>query len=114
MCAEQTVCRAGEAAFQELCPSCLARQVLKNEELSLELLSLTNARSTDSNHHHSRALATEPTAEPGRVTMHRPPAQKVKVRASLPFSQSELFGEQGSDMYLLLSLPKTARRRGCP
>ncbi|XP_042665225.1 coiled-coil domain-containing protein 78 [Centrocercus urophasianus] len=56
----------------------LDQEVLKNEELSLELLSLTNARSTDSNHHHSRALATEPTAEPGRVTMHRAPAQKVK------------------------------------
>ncbi|XP_048818022.1 coiled-coil domain-containing protein 78 [Lagopus muta] len=56
----------------------LDQEVLKNEELSLELLSLTNARSTDSNHHHFRALATEPTAEPGRVTMHRPPAQKVK------------------------------------
>ncbi|XP_019476218.1 coiled-coil domain-containing protein 78 isoform X2 [Meleagris gallopavo] len=58
----------------------LDQEVLKNEELSLELLSLTNARSTESNHHHSHALATEPAAEPDRVrvTVHRPPAQKVK------------------------------------
>ncbi|XP_001232922.4 coiled-coil domain-containing protein 78 isoform X1 [Gallus gallus] len=58
----------------------LDQEVLKNEELSLELLSLTNARSTESNHHHSHASATEPAAEPDRVrvTLHHPPAQKVK------------------------------------
>ncbi|NXJ12812.1 CCD78 protein, partial [Odontophorus gujanensis] len=91
----------------------LDQEVLKNEELSLELLSLTNARSAESNHHHS---ATEPAAEPDRVqaSVHRPPAQKVKVRLSLPCSQSELSGEQGSNTYLILPLPKTARRRGCP
>ncbi|XP_072205203.1 coiled-coil domain-containing protein 78 isoform X1 [Excalfactoria chinensis] len=58
----------------------LDQEVLKNEELSLELLSLTNARSTESNQQHSHASATESAAEPDRVRVmvHRPPAQKVK------------------------------------
>ncbi|XP_032303610.1 coiled-coil domain-containing protein 78 isoform X3 [Coturnix japonica] len=56
----------------------LDQEVLKNEELSLELLSLTNARSTESNQQHSHASATESAAEPDRVMVHRPPAQKVK------------------------------------
>ncbi|OXB74451.1 UNVERIFIED_CONTAM: hypothetical protein H355_001833 [Colinus virginianus] len=56
----------------------LDQEVLKNEELSLELLRLTNARSAESNHHHS---ATKPAAEPDRVqaSVHHPPAQKVKL-----------------------------------
>ncbi|XP_021267072.1 coiled-coil domain-containing protein 78 isoform X3 [Numida meleagris] len=58
----------------------LDQEVLKNEELSLELLSLTNARSTESNHHHSHTSATEPAAEADRaqVMMHRPSARKAK------------------------------------
>ncbi|NXC38271.1 CCD78 protein, partial [Penelope pileata] len=63
----------------------LDREVLKNEELSLELLSLANARSTESN---------EPAAEPerARAVVHHPSARKGKVRTPLPCSRSELFG----------------------
>lgn len=75
VCAEQTLCRAGEAAFQKLFSSCLTWQVMKNEELSRELLNLANANC-------SPAVAGESFAELGRVRamMHHLSAQKVKVR----------------------------------
>ncbi|POI29502.1 hypothetical protein CIB84_006748, partial [Bambusicola thoracicus] len=70
----------------------LDQEVLKNEELGLKLLSLTNARSTESNHHHSCASATEPAAEPGRVrvTVHHPPAQKVKLLGNQDHIKEEI------------------------
>ncbi|NXF55346.1 CCD78 protein, partial [Oceanites oceanicus] len=91
----------------------LEQEVVKNEELSLELLNLANARSTlprtEGNHYHSSAMANESSAELERVraTMHRLSAQKVKVRTSLPCHQ--LLGEQGSNRHLLLSLTKTSQ-----
>ena len=112
VCAEQTACGAGEAGFQKLFPSCLTWQVMKNEELGLELLNLANARSTlpctESNR--SPAMADESSAELERVRakVHRLSARKVKVRTSLPCRQ--LLGEQGSNRHLLLSLTKTSQK----
>ncbi|XP_015732695.1 coiled-coil domain-containing protein 78 isoform X2 [Coturnix japonica] len=68
----------------------LDQEVLKNEELSLELLSLTNARSTESNQQHSHASATESAAEPDRVMVHRPPAQKVKLLGNQDHIKEEI------------------------
>lgn len=117
--AEQTARRAGEAGFQMLFPSCLTWQVLKNEELSLELLNLANAKSTlpgtGSYHHLSHTAADEPSAEPGRVraVARRVSAQKVKVRTSLPCPQSELLGELGSKGTFFCLFFKSARRCTC-
>uniref|UniRef100_A0A8B9TZ94 DUF4472 domain-containing protein n=1 Tax=Anas platyrhynchos TaxID=8839 RepID=A0A8B9TZ94_ANAPL len=67
----------------------LLLEVLKNEELSLELLNLANAKSTlpgtGSYHHLSHAAADEPSAEPGRVraVARRVSAQKVKPEDAL-------------------------------
>ncbi|XP_038043076.2 coiled-coil domain-containing protein 78 isoform X3 [Anas platyrhynchos] len=64
-------------------------EVLKNEELSLELLNLANAKSTlpgtGSYHHLSHTAADEPSAEPGRVraVARRVSAQKVKPEDAL-------------------------------
>ncbi|NWH46822.1 CCD78 protein, partial [Fregata magnificens] len=85
----------------------LDREVMKNEELSLELLNLANAGTTlprtEGNHYHSPAMADESSAELERVraTVHRLSARKLKVRTSLPYRQ--LLGEQGSNRHLLLS-----------
>ncbi|NXL95741.1 CCD78 protein, partial [Alectura lathami] len=88
----------------------LDQEVSKNEQLSLELLHLADARSTEGNHHPSHATADEPAAEPERAreVVRRPPAQKVKVRTSLPCPQSDPSGEQGSNS-CLLPLPKTSQ-----
>ncbi|NXW82378.1 CCD78 protein, partial [Alopecoenas beccarii] len=91
----------------------LEQEVMKNEELSLELLNLANARSTlhctETNHHHSPAMADESSAELERVRgmVRRLSARKVKVRTSLPCCW--LLGEQGSNRHLLLSLTKTSQ-----
>ncbi|EOB09076.1 Coiled-coil domain-containing protein 78, partial [Anas platyrhynchos] len=67
----------------------LDQEVLKNEELSLELLNLANAKSTlpgtGSYHHLSHTAADEPSAEPGRVraVARRVSAQKVKPEDAL-------------------------------
>uniref|UniRef100_U3IAP3 Coiled-coil domain containing 78 n=1 Tax=Anas platyrhynchos platyrhynchos TaxID=8840 RepID=U3IAP3_ANAPP len=67
----------------------LLLEVLKNEELSLELLNLANAKSTlpgtGSYHHLSHTAADEPSAEPGRVraVARRVSAQKVKPEDAL-------------------------------
>ncbi|NWZ18509.1 CCD78 protein, partial [Asarcornis scutulata] len=97
----------------------LDQEVLKNEELSLELLNLANAKSTlpgtGSYHHLSHATADEPSAEPGRVraVVRRVSAQKVKVRTSLPRPQSELLGDQGSKGTFFCLFFKSARRCTC-
>ncbi|XP_047915962.2 coiled-coil domain-containing protein 78 isoform X1 [Anser cygnoides] len=67
----------------------LLLEVLKNEELSLELLNLANAKSTlpgtGSYHHLSHAGADEPAAELGRVraVVRRVSARKVKPEDAL-------------------------------
>ncbi|NXV31315.1 CCD78 protein, partial [Rissa tridactyla] len=89
----------------------LDQEVMKNEELSLELLTLANARSTlphrESNH--VPAMAHEPSAEleRARATVRRLSARKLKVRTSLPCRL--LLGEQESNRHLLLSLAKTSQ-----
>ncbi|NWQ78389.1 CCD78 protein, partial [Columbina picui] len=91
----------------------LEQEVMKNEELSLELLNLANARSTlpctESNHHHSPAVANESSVELERLQgmVRRLSARKVKVRTSLPCCW--LLGEQGSNRHLLLSLNKNSQ-----
>ncbi|NXU22498.1 CCD78 protein, partial [Thalassarche chlororhynchos] len=91
----------------------LEQEVVKNEELSLELLNLADVRSTlphtESNHYHSPAMADESSAELERVRamVRRLSARKVKVRTCLPCCQ--LLGEQGSNRHLLLSLTKTSQ-----
>lgn len=116
VCAEQTACGAGEAGFQKLFPSCLTWQVMKNEELSQELLNLANARSTlpHTESNHSPAVANESSAELEKVRamVHRLSARKVKVRISLPSCQ--LLGEQGSNRHLLLSLTKNSQKMQLP
>lgn len=113
VCAEQTACGDGEAGFQKLFPS-LTWQVKKNEELSLELLHLANARSTlpctESNNHHSPAVADDSSAELERAQgmVRHLSARKVKVRTSLACCW--LLGEQGSNRHLLLSLTKTSQK----
>lgn len=112
VCAEQTARGAGEAQFQKLFPSCLTWQVMKNEELSLELLTLANARSTlpHTESNHVPAMAHESSAELERVraTVRRLSARKLKVRTSLPCRL--LLGEQESNRHLLLSLAKTSQK----
>ncbi|NXN56024.1 CCD78 protein, partial [Rynchops niger] len=89
----------------------LDQEVMKNEELSLELLTLANARSTlpHTESNHVPAIAHESSAELERVraTVHRLSARKVKVRTSLPCRL--LLGEQESNRHLLLSLAKTSQ-----
>ncbi|NWX21554.1 CCD78 protein, partial [Aegotheles bennettii] len=72
----------------------LDQEVMKNEELSLQLLNLANARSTlpGTEDNRSPPMANESSAELERVraTVRRPSARKV--RTSLPWSQ--LLGEQ--------------------
>ncbi|NWR62706.1 CCD78 protein, partial [Bucorvus abyssinicus] len=88
----------------------LDQEVMKNEELSLELINLANARSTLPRTESTcpPAVANESSAELERVKAmaRRLSAQKVKVRTSLPCHQ--LLGEQGSNRHLLLSLTKTS------
>ncbi|NXW38174.1 CCD78 protein, partial [Phaetusa simplex] len=89
----------------------LDQEVMKNKELSLELLTLANARSTlprtESNH--VPAMAHESSAELERVRamVRRLSARKVKVRTSLPCRLR--LGEQESNRHLLLSLAKTSQ-----
>lgn len=117
-CPSQTACGAGEAGLQKLFPSCLSWQVMKNEELGLELLNLANARSTlprtESNHDHSPATANGSSAEleKARAAVSRLPPRKAKVRTPLPGRQ--LLGEQGSNRHLLLSLTKTSQMMRSP
>jgi len=113
-CAEQAACGVSEAGFQKLCPSCLTWQVMKNEELSLELLNLANARSTcpRTEGYRSPAKADESSAKLERVRamVHCLSARKVKVKTSLSCCQAELLGEQESNRHLLLSLTKTSQK----
>ncbi|NWW91129.1 CCD78 protein, partial [Rhynochetos jubatus] len=94
----------------------LDQEVMKNEELSLELLNLANARSTFpcTESYRSPATAEESSAELERVraTTRRLSARKAKVRTSLPCCQ--LLGEQGSNRHLLLSLTKTSQKTQLP
>ncbi|NXT18889.1 CCD78 protein, partial [Syrrhaptes paradoxus] len=89
----------------------LEQEVMKNEELSQELLNLASTRSTlprtDSNLHRSPAAAEGSAAEleRARAMVRRLSAGKVEVRTSLPCPQ--LLGEQGSNRHLLLSPTKS-------
>ncbi|NXK17022.1 CCD78 protein, partial [Arenaria interpres] len=82
----------------------LDQEVVKNEELSQELLNLANARSN-----RGPTVADESSAELERVqaTVRRLSARGGKVRTFLPCH--ELLGEQGSNRHLLLSLTKTSQ-----
>ncbi|NXR09874.1 CCD78 protein, partial [Semnornis frantzii] len=81
----------------------LDQKVMKNEELSTELLNLAKTRSsllhTESNL--PEAMAADPSGELGktRTRLHRGSAQRVKVRISLPSQQ--LLGEQRFNRHLL-------------
>ncbi|NXJ57775.1 CCD78 protein, partial [Spizaetus tyrannus] len=94
----------------------LDQEVMKNEELSQELLNLANARSTlpHTESNHSPAMANESSAELEKVRamVHRLSARKVKVRTSLPSCQ--LLEEQGSNRHLLLSLTKNSQKMQLP
>ncbi|NXL09231.1 CCD78 protein, partial [Mesembrinibis cayennensis] len=85
----------------------LDQEVTKNEELSLELLNVANARSnlprTESNPCRSPAAAEESSAELEgvRATPRRLSARKVKVWTSLPCRR--LLGEQNRDLTFCLS-----------
>ncbi|NXE43436.1 CCD78 protein, partial [Ptilorrhoa leucosticta] len=85
----------------------LDQEVMRNEELTHELLSLAKEST------HPPASAQQSSPEPGRGTAvgHSRFARRGKVRDSLPCHQP--LGEQGSTRPLLLSLPKPARRRSC-
>ncbi|NXG58455.1 CCD78 protein, partial [Hemiprocne comata] len=102
----------------------LDQEVMRNEELSMELLNLANARSTlpgtESNHFPATAKESTAELERERATVGRPSAGKVKVRTSLPCHQplgeqgpNRHLGAQGSKGHLLLSLPKPARLCSC-
>ncbi|NXE97376.1 CCD78 protein, partial [Menura novaehollandiae] len=87
----------------------LDQEVMRNEELTQELLSLAKARSTlpgTESFHPPGTAHQPPELGTGRAALHPHPARKGKVRDSLPFHQ--LLGEQGSNRPLLLSLPKPA------
>ncbi|NWW62693.1 CCD78 protein, partial [Ifrita kowaldi] len=86
----------------------LDQEVLRNEELTQELLSLAK----ESIHPAGSAQQSSPELGRGRAAGHPCSAQRGKVRDSLPFHQP--LGEQGSTRPLLLSLPKPARGRSCP
>ncbi|NXS68286.1 CCD78 protein, partial [Pandion haliaetus] len=94
----------------------LDQEVMKNEELSRELLNLANARSTlpHTESNCSPPMANESSTELERVRamVHRLSARKVKVRTYLPCHQ--LLGEQGSNRHLLLSLTKTSQKMQLP
>ncbi|XP_071671394.1 coiled-coil domain-containing protein 78 isoform X1 [Patagioenas fasciata] len=74
----------------------LEQEVMKKEELSLELLNLANARSTlpctESNQHHSPTLADESSAELQRVRgmVRHLSAQKVKLLGNQDHIKVEL------------------------
>ncbi|NXI44510.1 CCD78 protein, partial [Galbula dea] len=89
----------------------LDQEVMKNEQLSLELLNLVNARSTlpHTRSNHSPAVADDSSADLERAgaTVQCLSAQKGKVRTPLPCHQ--LLGEQRSNSHLLLSLAKTSQ-----
>lgn len=93
--------------FQKLFPSRLTWQVMRNEELTQELLSLAK----ESIHSPGSAQQSSPELGRGRAAGHPCSARRGKVRDSLPFHQP--LGEQGSTRPLLLSLPKPARRCSC-
>ncbi|NXP04235.1 CCD78 protein, partial [Thinocorus orbignyianus] len=82
----------------------LDQEVMKNEELSRELLNLANARSN-----RGPAMADESSTELERVraTVHHLSLRGAKVRTSLPCHK--FLGEQGSNRYLVLSLIKTSQ-----
>ncbi|NXW63911.1 CCD78 protein, partial [Eurystomus gularis] len=94
----------------------LDQEVMKNKELSLELLNLANARSTlpHTESNHPSAMADESSAELERVraVAWRLSAQNAKVSTTL--SHHQLLGEQGSNSYLLLSLTKTSQKMQLP
>ncbi|NWU31131.1 CCD78 protein, partial [Dyaphorophyia castanea] len=83
----------------------LEQEVMRNEELTQELLSLAKEST------HPPAQESSPVLGRGRAVGHPRSARRGKVRDSLPSQQP--LGEQGSTRPLLLSLPKPARRRGC-
>ncbi|NXJ23996.1 CCD78 protein, partial [Dicrurus megarhynchus] len=85
----------------------LDQEVMRNEELTQELLSLAK----ESIHPPGPAQQPSPELGRGRAAGHPRSARRGKVRDSLPFHQP--LGEQGSTRPPLLSLPKPARRRSC-
>ncbi|NXB13476.1 CCD78 protein, partial [Rhagologus leucostigma] len=85
----------------------LEQEVTRNEELTRELLSLAK----DSTHPAGSAQQSSPEPGRGRAAGHPRSARRGKVRDSLLSHQP--LGEQGSTRPLLLSLPKSARRRSC-
>ncbi|NXS56821.1 CCD78 protein, partial [Brachypteracias leptosomus] len=94
----------------------LDQEVMKNKELSLELLNLANARSTlpHTESNCPSTMADESSAELKRVRamVQRLSVQKVKVRTTLPHHQ--LHGEQGTNRHLLLSHTKTSQKTQLP
>ncbi|NWY13403.1 CCD78 protein, partial [Aphelocoma coerulescens] len=86
----------------------LDQEVMRNEELTQELLSLAK----ESAHPAGSAQQSSPELRRGRAAGHPRSARRGKVRDSLPFHQP--LGEQGSTRPLLLSLPKPAQRCSCP
>lgn len=85
--------------IQKLFPSCLTWQVMRNEELTQELLSLAK----DSIHPPGSAHQSSPKLGRGRAVGHPRSAHRGKVRDSLPFQQP--LGEQGSTRPLLSLSP---------
>lgn len=69
---------------QKFFPSCLTWQVMRNEELTQELLSLA----TGSTHPAGLAHQSSPELGRGRAAGQPHPAQRGKVRDSLPFQHS--------------------------
>ncbi|NXO09032.1 CCD78 protein, partial [Oriolus oriolus] len=85
----------------------LDQEVMRNEELTQELLSLAR----ESTHPAGSAQQSSPELGRGRAAGHPRSAQRGKVRDPLPSHQP--LGEQGSTRPLLLSLPKPAQGRSC-
>ncbi|NXS95757.1 CCD78 protein, partial [Jacana jacana] len=82
----------------------LDQEVMKNEELSQELLNLADTRSN-----RGPAVADEPSAELERVRamVHHLSVRGAKVRTSLPCQK--LLGGQGTNRHLLLTLATTSQ-----
>lgn len=93
--------------FQKSFPSCLTLQVMRNEELTQELLSLAKESSLPPGlaHQSSQGLGR------GRAAGQPRSSRRGKVRDSLPSHQP--LGEQGSTRPLLLS-PQSSLRMQLP
>lgn len=103
---EQQGC-ADQRGFHKFFPSCLTWQMMRNEELTQELLSLAK----ESIHPPGLAHQSSPKQGKGRAAGRPHSAQRGKVRDTLPFHQPP--GEQGSTRPLLLS-PQSSLRMQLP